>query len=202
MATINVILRKINFLIIAGYMCKSLIAQPSGKPLTFCNPLSLDFGLEESRRVGEPVVVLYRNDYYLFIQGAEGYWYSGNLRDWTYVEPVNLPIVNKPPSVVVIDGTFYFTIGNFSAKYPPDLYATKDPKKGVWKKVATLDREYGDAAMFVDDDGKVYMYWGWSQIEGIKAVELDPKNNFREKGEPVACFFGNETKNGWEQRRK
>jgi hypothetical protein len=176
-------------------------AQVLDKPLTFCNPLSIDIGSDRARRLGEPVIVLHKNDYYLFVQGAEGYWYSGNLRDWTYVEPVNLPIVNKPPSVVVIHDTFYFTIGNFSAKYPPDLYATKDPKKGVWKKVGTLNREYGDAAMFVDDNDKVYMYWGWSQIEGIKAVELDPKNNFREKGEPVACFFGNETVYGWEQRR-
>jgi hypothetical protein len=110
--------------------------------------------------------------------------------------------VNKPPSVIVLDDTFYFTIGNFSTSYPPDVYATKDPKKGVWKKVATLDREYGDADMFLDDNGRVYMYYGWSQIEGIKAVELDPKNKFKEIGEPVACFFGNETIYGWEQRRR
>jgi len=46
------------------------------------------------------------------------------------------------------------------------------------------------------------MYYGWSQIEGIKAVELDIKNKFREIGEPVLCFFGNETEYGWEQRRR
>jgi len=36
------------------------------------------------------------------------------------------------------------------------------------------------------------MYWGWYQIEGIKAVELDQKNDFKEIGKPVVCFFGNE----------
>jgi hypothetical protein len=55
--------------------------------------------------------------------------------------------------------------------------------------------------MFLDDDGRFYMYWGWSQIGPIRVVELDPKNSFREKGEPVACFFGNETVYGWEQRK-
>jgi len=176
------------------------VAQVSDGPFTYCNPLSVDLGPQRARRLAEPVVVLHKDDYYLFSR-ATGYWYSSNLRDWTFVEPQNLPIVGKPPSVIVIDDTFYFTIGNFGDSYPPDLYSTKDPKKGVWKKVARLEREYGDAAMFVDDDGRVYMYWGWSQIEGIKAIELDPKNNFKEIGEPAACFFGNESVYGWEQRK-
>jgi hypothetical protein len=55
------------------------------KPLTFRNPINLSAGSERARRAGEPVVVLYKDDYYLFIIGGRGYWYSGNMRDWTRV---------------------------------------------------------------------------------------------------------------------
>ena len=59
--------------------------QITDKPMTFCNPLNLSVGSERARRAGEPVVVLYKDDYYLFITGGRGYWYSANMRDWTYV---------------------------------------------------------------------------------------------------------------------
>jgi hypothetical protein len=171
-------------------------AQISDKPMTFCNPIALDFGSERSRRTGEPIVVLHKDDYYLFISGGRGYWYSDNMRDWIFVEARNLP--TGCPSVVSRGDTLYFS----GDKTQRDLYASTDPKNGVWNKVATFEREYGDAAMFLDDDGRFYMYWGWSQIEPIRVVELDPNNNFKEIGEPVTCFFGNESVNGWERRRK
>ena len=64
--------------------------------MTFCNPLTLSVGSERARRAGEPVVVLYKDDYYLFITGGRGYWYSGNMRDWTYVDaPVSREAVRQ-----------------------------------------------------------------------------------------------------------
>lgn len=183
-------------LIITSCLWNSLFAQVSDKPLTFCNPFLLDYGSGKSpQRIGEPVIVLYKNEYYLFTNLTGGYWYSGNLRDWTFVEPKNQKV--GIPSVVIINDTFYFT-----SSYNPYLFASKDPKKGIWEQVAAFDRLYGDADMFVDDDGKVYMYYGHSQIYGIMAVELDPKNKFKEIDKPVTCFFGNDKVNGWEQRRQ
>lgn len=188
-------LKKFVFLIIVICLGNSLSAQLTNKPLTFCNPFQLDYGSGKSpERIGEPVVVLHKNDYYLFTNFTKGYWYSSNMRDWTLVEPKNMEV--GIPSVAVINNIFYFT-----SSYNPSLYASSDPKKGVWKKVADFDRPYGDADMFVDDDGKVYMYYGHSQIYGIMVVELDPKNKFKEIGKSVTCFFGNEKVNGWEQRK-
>ena len=60
---------------------------------------------------------------------------------------------------------------------------------------------YGDANIFIDDDGRFYMYWGWSQILPFQVVELDPKNGFKEKGEPKICFFGDYENHGFERRR-
>ena len=70
----------------------------SDKPLTFCNPFSLSVGSGRARRAGEQVVVLFKDDYYLFITGGRGYWYSGNMRDWTYVDVPDFP--RSCPSVL------------------------------------------------------------------------------------------------------
>ena len=168
----------------------------SDKPMTFCNPITLTVGSERARRAGEPVVVLYKDDYYLFITGGRGYWYSGNMRDWTYVSAPDFP--GGCPSVAS-DGETLYASGD---KGLHDVFSSNDPKNGVWNKVGTYQRDYGDADMFIDDDGRFYMYWGWSQILPFQVVELDPDNGFNEKGEPVICFFGDYEDHGFERRRK
>ena len=174
---------------------QNFTVQISDKPMTFCNPLNLSVGSERARRAGEPVVVLYKDDYYLFITGGRGYWYSGNMRDWTYVDVPDFP--RGCPSVATDGKTLYAC--SMNAK---DVFASTDPKKGVWTKVGTFDSDrYGDADMFIDDDGRFYMYWGWSQILPFQAVELDPQNGFKEKGKRVICFFGDPAEHGFERRR-
>ncbi len=166
--------------------------QVNDKPTTFCNPLTIT-GV---RRAGEPIVLLFQDDYYLFITGSRGYWSSPNMRDWTYIDAPAFP-----PGVpgVATDGKILYACGMNSK----DLFSSTDPKSGVWTKAATLDSDrYGDADIFIDDDGRVYMYYGWSQLLPIRVVELDPRNGFKEKGKPVVCFFGDPENNGFERRRK
>ena len=191
------------FIICTSFSCisnhsdnsKNFSVRISDKPLTFCNPITLNIGSERARRAGEPVVVLHQDDYYLFITGLRGYWYSDNMRDWTYADAPDLP--GGCPSVVS-DGERLIVSGD---KIRRDVFASSDPKNGTWEKVGHYDREYGDADMFIDDDGQFYMYWGWSQILPVQVVELDPDNGFREKGEPVTLFFGDYQSHGFERRR-
>jgi len=161
------------------------------KPMTFCNPLTIT----GAGRAGEPIVFIYKDEYYLFITGRKGYWYSGNLRDWTYVDAPSFP--GGVPGVAT-DGKIMYAC----AMNSKDLYSCDDPKLGVWTKAATMDSDrYGDADIFIDDDGRVYMYFGWSQLLPIQVVELDPKNGFKEKGKPVVCFFGDPENHGFERRQ-
>jgi hypothetical protein len=170
--------------------------QINDKPQTFCNPFILNIGSERARRAGEPVVVLHQDDYYLFITSGGGYWFSSNMRDWTWVEATELP--RGCPSVISDGDKLVFS----ADKSRRDVFASNDPKNGAsWTKVGYYDREYGDADMFRDDDGRIYMYWGWSQILPFQVVELDPENGFREKGKPVTLFFGDYEEHGFERRR-
>jgi xylan 1,4-beta-xylosidase len=176
-----------------GEKARPFSTQIRDKPLTFCNPINVATGSERVGRMGEPVVVLYRDTYYLFA-GGSGYWYSGNLRDWTHVNASAFP--RGVPSVATDGKTLYACAMNARG-----VFSSTDPQRGTWAQVGTLDSDrYGDADLFIDDDGRFYMYWGWSQILPVQAVELDPKT-FKEIGKPVVCFFGNYQEHGFERRR-
>jgi len=186
-------------LTIVSSISLSVFSQSAVKPViqnpnTFCNPITLTAGSDRARRGGEPIVLIFKDDYYLFASQSRGYWYSNDFRDWTYVDVPTFP--GGVLSVVIIDGKmFACSMNNFN------VFTTADPKKGVWEQAGTFSsNRYGDANMFCDDDGRLYMYYGWSQILPIKVVEIDPKT-FKEKGEPAVCFFGNHDNHGFERRR-
>ena len=72
---------------------------------TFCNPLDLVVPGERSYRGGEPVVLIYQDDYFLFVSHRKGYWYSPDFKNWTYVDAPNYP--GGVVSVVEMDGSLY-----------------------------------------------------------------------------------------------
>ena len=161
---------------------------------TFCNPLDLLAGNERACRGGEPVVLIYQDAYYLFVTGGRGYWYSPDFRDWTYVNSPSFP--GGVVSVIEKDGILYACSMNNK-----NVYKCTEPKKGEWTLTATFDSDrYGDANMFLDDDGRLYLFYGWSQIMPFKAVELDV-NTFKEIAGPEVLFFGDYKHHGFENRR-
>lgn len=166
----------------------------AGGPLTFCNPIDLVVGSERARRGGEPVVIIFRDEYYLFVTGSRGYWCSDNFRDWTYIDAPTFP--GGVVSVVERKNVLYACSMN---SY--NVYSCKDPKSGKWEQCGTFSSDrYGDANMFVDDDDRLYMVYGWSQLMPFRIVELDPKT-FKEKGETKVLFFSDYKNHGFERRR-
>ena len=172
---------------------KAFDVQINDKPLTFCNPLNVVPGSERVGRQGEPVVVLYKGDYYLFA-GGSGYYYSSNMRDWTFVNAPQFP--RGIPAVATDGKTLYACVMNARG-----VFTSTDPKQGTWTQAGNFDSDrYGDADLFIDDDGRFFMYYGWSQLMPFQAVEIDPKT-FKEIGKPVVCFFGDYKEHGFERRR-
>jgi hypothetical protein len=167
------------------------------KPQTFCNPLNLNYsftsvGGTNHRTAADPVITLYKNDYYLFASASGGYWFSVDMRDWTFVEPKNLPMEKPAPAILIVGDKMYYT-----AHRSKEVYETDDPKKGVWTKTADI-AEYADPMLFLDDDRRLYMYFGASFDGGISVVELDPKQNFKEISGRVQLMKANSAEHGWE----
>lgn len=178
----------------------TLPVTPSGKsviqnPTTYTNPISLTQGSERILTAGEPVIKIFDGDYYLFTRGRRGYWWSADFKDWTYVDAPNL--LGGIVGMTEIDGKLYNYAGNTNNR----VMTTDDPKSGVWYDAGTFSsNNYGDASMLYDEDtGRLFMYYGWSQILGIRVVELD-KHTFKEISQPKVVLWGDPHKHGWETR--
>jgi hypothetical protein len=169
-------------------------AQTSTKPKhTFANPLDVLVGHERGVRGGEPVVLIYKDDYYLFVSHRRGYWYSPDFQNWTYVDAPNYPA--GVVSVVEFQGELIGCSMNNR-----NVYKAIDPKAGTWEKIGELSSDrYGDANLFADGD-RLYLYFGWSQIMPFQVVELDTKT-FKEKAEPIPLFFSDIKNHGFEARK-
>ena len=173
---------------------------PSGtsvmqNPTTYTNPISLTQGSERILTAGEPVIKIIGGDYYLFTRGRRGYWWSSDFANWNYVNAPNL--LGGIVGMTEIDGKLYNYAGNTDNR----VRTTDDPKSGIWYDAGTFSsNNYGDASMLYDQDtGRLFMYYGWSQLLGIRVVELD-KHTFKEISKPQVVVWGDPHKHGWETR--
>lgn len=175
-------------------------------PRTYCNPVNIDYTYmvynshnDISYRSGaDPAVVNFRNEYYMFVTRSMGYWHSKDLLNWEFITPEkwyfegsNAPAAfNYKDSVLYVAGN---PSGNMSILY------TDNPKRGDWKAVPSIINNLQDPALFIDDNGQAYMYWGSSNVFPIRAVELDRSKRFRPSKEIHELFNLDGKRHGWER---
>jgi len=169
--------------------------------LTFCNPLNIEYRFAEgepSRRMAaDPVIILFQDYYYLFSTGSSEYWFSYDLVNWILIpeEISELPDNNTAPAVTVVgDKVYYIPSSNESGLF----YTSTNPKTGKWE-LATKSIPAWDPALFCDDDGKIYYYWGCSNRDPIQGAELD-RSTMQTISETKDFFRGDSLKHGWERR--
>lgn len=79
------------------------------------------------------------------------------------------------------------------------IYKSTNPLAGEWGvAVESLEIPVWDPAFFLDDDNKLYLYWGCSDRNPIYGVEVDYRNNFSFIGKPRELIFAKPAENGWE----
>jgi xylan 1,4-beta-xylosidase len=168
---------------------------------TFCNPLNLNYrfciDIPSRREAADPVMVLYKNEYYLFASKAFAYWHSTDMINWDLISSADLPQEDYAPAVVVMKDTLYFMAS--SPNIPPKIYKTADPKSGKWSianssfPIAMIDPD-----LFLDDDGRLFFYYGCSDTSPIYGVELNTQT-LNPIGNPVGLFNSNKALYGWER---
>jgi xylan 1,4-beta-xylosidase len=183
----------------------SQVAGQAARPLTFCNPIDIAYRFVfkdnslargvSAREAADPTMVLFKKEYWLFASKSGGYWHSKDMVHWDFIEPSGLPLEDYAPTVEVLGGKLIFTAYNSQA-----IYTTDDPAASKWVRVATIG-SYSDPDLFLDDDGKLYMFSGSSPDKPICGVEFDPNNNFSIVGESKALLAGlDPLHHGWEAR--
>ncbi len=169
--------------------------------LTWCNPLDLDYRYQPDppsrREAADPTLILFRNTYFLFASKTGGYWWSEDLAKWNLVETDEIPTEDYAPTAVVIGDTVYFMA---SSGRPGPIYKSADPRSGSWQ-IASDSFAFAvwDPAFFLDEDKRLYLYWGCSNTNPVYGVEVDYRNGFLPLGEPVECLNARPEIHGWER---
>lgn len=170
----------------------------------FCNPLNFTYqyqfnqkegGFSLNREAADPSMILFRGKYYLFPSMTRGFLVSEDMASWKLRPLTGVPLYDYAPDVRAIGDWMYFCASRQGEIC--DFYRTKDPESGVFEKLpGTFD--FWDPNLFLDDDGRLYFYWGCSNMTPIWGVELDPETMER-IGEPVALIHSHKTEYGYER---
>ncbi|MEQ7872998.1 discoidin domain-containing protein [Sphingomonas sp. ASV193] len=202
------------------------LAAPTPGTRTYANPIDIDYryNWEQqndgiSYRTGaDPAVVNHKGRFYLFETLADGYWMSDDLASWTFVKPsiwrargvvapaawsdgerlYMMPALDQPGPIYVSDhpetGQLdYFQRRTFDL---PGMVRSGDEDK---MKPGQVPPGPWDPALFKDDDGRWYLYWGSSNVFPVYGIEIDPRNRFNYIGKPQPIFTLHPETHGWER---
>ncbi|MDR3694279.1 family 43 glycosylhydrolase [Mucilaginibacter sp.] len=195
--------------------CILLIANSSvaqQKQLTYCNPINIDYGYTpipnfategKHRATADPVITMYKGDYYLFSTNQWGYWWSHDMYHWNFVSRSFLRPEHHvyddlcAPAVWVQGDTLMVFGSTYSSNFP--IWMSTNPKANEWKE-AIHEFEPGgwDPDFFRDDDGKLYMYNGSSNTYPLYGAEIDPKT-FHLKAYRKEMYFLQPYRYGWQR---
>ncbi len=203
---LNPIKHRIILLIAAlPFLTKFVFAQEV-VPQTYCNPLDIDYTYmvyNSSRNISyrsgaDPAVIEFRGEYYMFVTRSFGYWHSTDLVNWDFIKPQQwfFEGCNAPTAFNYKDSLVYFA--GDPAGYGSILY-TDDPKSGKWTPTASISNNLQDSELFIDDDGKTYLYWGSSNVYPIRVKELNKDDRMLETGVKKDLINLEEEEHGWER---
>ena len=184
----------------------------SAQQKTYCNPVNIDYGYTpipdftvwgKHRATADPVIVNYKNDYYLFSTNQWGYWWSHDMLHWTFNSRKFLRPWNKgydelcAPAVGIIGDTMIVFGSTYTKNFT--LWMSTNPKANEWKPLVDSFEIGGwDPAFFTDDDGRLYMYNGSSNNYPVYGVELDRKT-FKPIGTRTPMYLLQYWRYGWQR---
>ena len=159
---------------------------PGNPQHTYCNPVNIDYDYRvymdiskghPFRSTADPVIVPFKGQYYLFSTNQQGFYWSDDLAKWNFVYSSfhRLPTDDDlcAPATLVLGDTLVY-MGSTYNTLP--VWITTHPKRGRWIHLIDSSRlPAWDPALFKDDDGKLYLYYGSSDKFPIKGVQLNKK---------------------------
>jgi len=177
----------------------------------YCNPLNLPYkynfqqpnmpGLGEAklsvyREAADPTLEYFKGRYWLFPSMTRGFYVSDDMLNWEYHElHAPIPVFDYAPDVRAVGEYLYFSASKRSEIC--NFYRTKDPINEPFEEIPG-SFPFWDPDLFCDDDGRLYFYWGCSNITPIWGVELD-RETMRPIGEKQVMFTMDNKARGYER---
>ena len=177
----------------------------------FCNPINMEYKyqfvkhtrqqqsegvISVYREAADPSMVFFQGKYYLFPSMTAGFLTSDDFVEWEFHEFCNeMPIYDYAPDVRVIGEYLYFSASKRDENC--SFFRTKDPLQEPFEEIEGTF-PFWDPNLFCDDDGRIYFYWGCSNITPIYGVELDAET-LQPLSKPQVMFGSNNQNRGYER---
>ena len=156
---------------------------------TYCNPINIDYGYTpfdvfskqgKHRATADPVIVNFKDKFFLFSTNQEGYWHSDDMLHWEFVSRKFLRDKKyihdlNAPAVWAMKDTLYVYGSTWESDFP--IWKSTNPTKDEWEiAVDTLKVGAWDPAFHYDEDkDKLYLYWGSSNEWPLLGTEINTK---------------------------
>ncbi len=167
----------------------ALLAGCSGRndAPVYCNPIDLDYGWggfkqTKARAAADPVIVLFKDRYYLFsTHDTGGYRVSDDLVHWqniAFAPEIRYAAQDGGRYVapaVATDGKYIYFIRlkRDRAAKTTEVIRTVDPDSGRWEHCGDV-RRVSDPTLFIDN-GRFFIYHGLGTQQSIQCFEVDPE---------------------------
>ncbi|TDL46361.1 hypothetical protein E2R54_01995 [Microbacterium oleivorans] len=171
----------------------------------FCNPLDLAYRFQDFaggplravfREAADPSVVRFRDRYYMFASMSGGYWHSTDLHTWHFQAAPDLPAGDYAPDVREVNGALIVTASRRKPGSP--IFRSVDPLTNGFECVGESTFAWWDPNLYQDDDSRTYLYWGCSNTEPLRGLEVDP-SSLQPVSDPVDILRGQPDAHGWER---
>ena len=194
---------------------------PAGAPRTYCNPLPIpDYPVgrnvrnlkngdktdgsflwfldhvEQYRELADPTAIWHDGTWILY-PSVDMAWVSADMGATWQHHPLNLRDVGYAPTVVRQGGRFLLMASS------SPIYAASSPL-GPFEELGRPKLPPGlpdtiDPMLFVDDDGRLFFYWGCTETRGIFGIELDRSDPTRTIGEAKTLVPFSPDAHPWER---
>tara|TARA_R110002167_G_scaffold129337_2_gene312199 strand:- start:484 stop:2241 length:1758 start_codon:yes stop_codon:yes gene_type:complete len=180
---------------------------------TYCNPINIDYGYTpipnlyqkgKHRATADPVIVTFKEKYYLFSTNQWGYWWSDNMLHWNFVPRKFLMPYHDTydelcaPAAFVMKDELYVIGSTHGPTFP--IWKSKDPTKDEW--VIAVDSlkagAWDPGFLYEEDTDKLYMYWGSSNEFPILGTEINTKT-LQSEGYVKPLISLHPQDHGWER---
>jgi len=179
---------------------------------TYCNPINIDYGYTpipnfsewgRHRATADPVIVLFKDIYYLFSTNQWGYWWSEDMLKWNYISKRFLRPWHHvydelcAPGVGILGDTMIVMGSTYASNFT--MWMSTNPKENEWKPLVDSFAIGGwDPSFFTDDDGKFYMYNGSSNRYPMYGIELE-RNSLHPVGTRKEMYALEPWRFGWQR---
>ncbi len=194
------------------YLLSCFFSTAIAQQKTYCNPINIDYGYcpipnfseqGKHRATADPVITVFKGNYYLFSTNQWGYWWSPDMVQWNFVARKFLKPWHKvydelcAPATLVLGDTLLVIGSTYSKNFP--IWMSTNPQKDEWKEaVDSFQVGAWDPAFFLDDDNRLYIYFGSSNTYPTYGQELNRKT-LQPIGERKELLRLNDSIHGWER---